>query len=144
VAGGGHATPLFKAGLPDRSPTVCVGPPFAARGPSLGSEKRIPTEQGLSLLSLRLRFGHSRFPPPFPSVLEQFLPMFHGLPPLAAVLFATIEFLSVTFAADPPTMPPPTQSAWLPAIVTFVRSGRTPGGSRPQRPCRCSGARRLI
>ena len=48
--------------------------------------------------------------------------MFHGLPPFAAVLFATSDPRSVVLLPSdiPPVMPPPTQSAWFCAIVECV------------------------
>ena len=66
--------------------------------------------------------GNCRFPPPSSSWLEQLFPMFHGLPPFAAVLFATSVPRSVVLLPldMPPVMPPPTQSAWLFAIVVCV------------------------
>src|SRR5512139_571268 len=118
--GGGHPLATTSiAGLPARGGAVAVAPPFAPSGPSFGSAKVTPAAQRLSLPSVGWSVGHWRLKPPSARVVEQFFWMFHGLPPFAAVLLATIEARSV--ARLPPTMPPPTQSAWLPTIVTWVR-----------------------
>ncbi len=59
----------------------------------------------------RFRCGYSITSPPFVICGEptsQFFPMFHGLPPFAAVLWATIEARIVTFEAGAAiVMPPP-------------------------------------
>jgi hypothetical protein len=49
-------------------------------------------EQAFSFWSFGLRVGHWTLPPPLPRRFEQFFWMFQGLPPMAAALFATMEF----------------------------------------------------
>ena len=67
------------------------------------------------------RFGYWRLKPPSRSWVEQLWAMFQGLPPLSAVLRATMVARRVVWLEPPPpVMPPPTQSAWLKAIVEWL------------------------
>ena len=55
--------------------------------------------------------------------------MFHGFPPLAAVLCATMEARIVTFeAGDATVMPPPVQPAWLRVTVRWESVTFAPDG----------------
>ena len=107
--------PALIAGLPVKSAIVWVVPPLFANAPSFGSSIGIAEPHSLELAFLEVNWI---LLPPFVTASVQLCFTFQLLPPLLAVLLATIEFFRVRVA--PGKMPPPYHEAVLLAIVLLV------------------------
>ena len=73
-AGGTRSSRLRSRGCRERGDVA--RPPVVGERPELRSAKVTPAAHSLSLPSQALMAGYCRLKPPFPSVPEQFLPMF--------------------------------------------------------------------